>query len=984
MPRLEFGRLLDLPVVVRRVDRATARVESGFFGESIPIDEPAAAESAVAMLPLPAFAPAVPGQTALRRVTLDIRIEALHRWPWETWLANKPLDPDAIVRVSRVVPGVTAESFRLPLRIVVIDPVTPGAVDAEVRSVFGSHEPARVREAVVVGEAPAAALSSCQPPLLWPVADIVHLMTSPVAFDVDELAPILRVWQTRLLVLDARTEAEAERCRALGAALCARGGPAVIVRPAAAPPRPLYDRLVHDFPLDVLTVSRYGDSAEFPAIDALFGGAGREELARLSNAGKALFAIEPMPAIERLPARAFADTLDRVTEGGFDKIFEEVSGPKRSQTRRPVRRRLDFDEELGKFEAEWPNMHFEYHEGDGVLRLVDHVVRLRANARRKTPARTPKRFVNGTLWADEPRELRRVESDERLVIGAPYQLRVQIGPRDEKAPTVGSSELLEEKIQWRPEETGVWLDIAVNGVGFDVEGAPVRKLWLPRWQASDAVHFAVRPTRSPVAVVRYTIYCRENVVQTFRIAAIATTGGGHAPATSEERTALARALHVRTSTLPKDAVWASRMEFAGANIDTADSLPPRAISIVANDVNGERVVTVKGKKFFAAGAAKDLPLYVDSAREALVEGELIKTGKTRADWQYRLYPDSKKNEAELLAILPALAERGWQLYDQVIPYDEREAMEKRLDCAGEVISVAHTLLEDVIPWSMMYDRQYVRPPGGGNVCLAARPNADGMLPADKCDVLPSCLLKQGADPQSVACPLRFWGFRHVVELPPLQPVKTNDTPKRIDTIDAGSQITIATGLNTSLALANQHVRKLNAIQGVPVTWKYKESVDTDLLKALQDLDLDIIYLYCHARGGRDTQPAIHPPELEIEPGAKPALTSDRFNFKPFAHHPLVFLNGCHTAAFSPDALSPFVRKFVGDRKAAGMIGTEVPVHEILATDFALRFFERFLRGEQAGPAMLLVRRAMLAENNLLALIYTLYGVAELHLKAAKI
>jgi len=33
---------------------------------------------------------------------------------------------------------------------------------------------------------------------------------------------------------------------------------------------------------------------------------------------------------------------------------------------------------------------------------------------------------------------------------------------------------------------------------------------------------------------------------------------------------------------------------------------------------------------------------------------------------------------------------------------------------------------------------------------------------------------------------------------------------------------------------------------------------------------------------------------------------------PLTHHPLFFLNGCNTAAFSPDALSPFIRKLVRD------------------------------------------------------------------------
>src|SRR5579862_6245894 len=47
--------------------------------------------------------------------------------------------------------------------------------------------------------------------------------------------------------------------------------------------------------------------------------------------------------------------------------------------------------------------------------------------------------------------------------------------------------------------------------------------------------------------------------------------------------------------------------------------------------------------------------------------------------------------------------------------------------------------------------------------------------------------------------------------------------------------------------------------------------------------------------------------------------------------------GCNTAAFSPDALSPFISKFIRDCAAAGAIGTEIPVWEQLAGEVARLF-----------------------------------------------
>jgi hypothetical protein len=93
--------------------------------------------------------------------------------------------------------------------------------------------------------------------------------------------------------------------------------------------------------------------------------------------------------------------------------------------------------------------------------------------------------------------------------------------------------------------------------------------------------------------------------------------------------------------------------------------------------------------------------------------------------------------------------------------------------------------------------------------------------------------------------------------------------------------------------------------------------------------------------------------------------------------PLVLLNGCGTVGFSPDALSPFIVKFVNDRGAAGIIGTEVVVWEELATDFAAFFLEKFLSGQSAGEALLATRRALIANYNPLGLVYTLYAAAHL-------
>ena len=145
---------------------------------------------------------------------------------------------------------------------------------------------------------------------------------------------------------------------------------------------------------------------------------------------------------------------------------------------------------------------------------------------------------------------------------------------------------------------------------------------------------------------------------------------------------------------------------------------------------------------------------------------------------------------------------------------------------------------------------------------------------------------------------------------------------------------------------------------------------------------DIVYLFCHARGGL-ADPATRPPALELQDSVSTGPSFIRAaalaSGLRLTHHPLVILNGCNTAAFSPDALSPFIRTLVRDCEAAGALGTEIPVFEVLAGEVACQFLTRFLDRQKAGEALFGIRRNLLARGNPLGLVYTLYAVAELEI-----
>ncbi len=85
----------------------------------------------------------------------------------------------------------------------------------------------------------------------------------------------------------------------------------------------------------------------------------------------------------------------------------------------------------------------------------------------------------------------------------------------------------------------------------------------------------------------------------------------------------------------------------------------------------------------------------------------------------------------------------------------------------------------------------------------------------------------------------------------------------------------------------------------------------------------------------------------------------------------MFINACHSAEIDPRALFNYVDAFVGVGNAAGVIGTEVRVHQDLAMRFAQAFFGELLAdGGTVGVALRRARLRFLAGGNLFGLNYT--------------
>jgi hypothetical protein len=212
-------------------------------------------------------------------------------------------------------------------------------------------------------------------------------------------------------------------------------------------------------------------------------------------------------------------------------------------------------------------------------------------------------------------------------------------------------------------------------------------------------------------------------------------------------------------------------------------------------------------------------------------------------------------------------------------------------------------------------------------------------------------------------------------VPPKQQDSDGAATKERECINAKPQVRLVAGMNAALGRYQEHWQDLCKIQAWPGPIYDRD----DLLTALKDELLDFVYFYCHARGGQ-ADPSVDPPYLEFEPpgGSPGVIKPEHLEDKAWSHRPLVFLNACGSLGYSPDALSPFLKTLVEGREASGVLGTEVPVAEILAGQVACAFMTKFLKeGKQAGQALLEVRQALLAKFNPLGLVYTLFAPAEL-------
>jgi ABC-type branched-subunit amino acid transport system ATPase component len=566
----------------------------------------------------------------------------------------------------------------------------------------------------------------------------------------------------------------------------------------------------------------------------------------------------------------------------------------------------------------------------------------------------PIRVVNLTLHDAEGR---RCPTDEAIAPASLLELRLQIGAWD-RASVVANAR--QHQIPELPKSRrGHRLQVVFHS--DDVElGWTSAELVLPAHGPSAVLPVALRvPPQPGAGTVRITVYFRRHVLQSLLLDLIwgKPVGDGFSH----------RAL----------------VDYALSDFADVARLPARDLTLVLNSsrdtthrliVNG-RQEDPFGVRFFE----EQMQSAVDTAREALRAVHMDNDGATRYD------PSNGKDRDDLIADLGKLANVGAGLFDEAFGSRRAAArISSRLadavagNKAPATIQVAYASGSRLLyPWALVYDI----PVDVGGTLRACRFLTELDLGHPQQELPVECPYAHEHD-LNVICPYGFWGFSHIIELPPSVDEGEN---LRLCVRDGPPRSKVAFGVSDQLdfGLLTSHLDRLPS-QLVLQSCR----TSSQLKQALAEPERELVYFYCHGRKEYLERYRRDVSLLEIGIAEK-IFTGDiaawgRVGAGWPADHwsstaPLVVINGCSTVAMGTADPSDFASAFVG-AGASGVVGTEVAMDQPVAGEAAELFLSRLLRPKATvGSALYATRRALLAKGNVMGLAYTAYCSANLEL-----
>jgi hypothetical protein len=414
---------------------------------------------------------------------------------------------------------------------------------------------------------------------------------------------------------------------------------------------------------------------------------------------------------------------------------------------------------------------------------------------------------------------------------------------------------------------------------------------------------------------------------------------------------------------------------------TLARLGAQTVSLMADDeCKGSHCLHFFGDGEFSSSATFDgqeLAAFLDDLRGAMRKAAWGKEAPYTETDVYRY--EGPRNEARLTSDLVRFAKRGYQFYAAIISrlaggYGQFRDLADLMALPGTVQIASKARPRFLLPVAMIYDYglDTNAPAGEYRLCPDFGQALKDGAPLEESSCFQGNCSSRGS--ATTVCPSGFWGYRHNLGLP----LSTDSGPEMPPEIvySRAPELAVAVSTDERFQLRDEHVPRIRALNP-DLGWHYADRRDTTL-KMLKEADPHLVYLYCH---GGMSGPV---PFIQVGPRNERGITPDNllFNGIYWPTRPLVFINGCHTTALTPDVPLEFVSIFLEMSEASAVIGTEITIFEPLAVSFAESFLPRFLAGAPLGEAVRGARLALLEEGNPLGLVYIPYALAGLRLVQA--
>lgn len=560
------------------------------------------------------------------------------------------------------------------------------------------------------------------------------------------------------------------------------------------------------------------------------------------------------------------------------------------------------------------------------------------------------RVVNA-WFADQKKEP--VLHTDALAANTIYYLGVNIGALSENAHVVGEQPPIDARLVSYLLGEGLPLVVRVDSEDFWVLDGE-EEISLPQGGTSDTVHLRVAtPVWTGLAYLRLGVYFENNLVQSYLVHAHVAPVAGAMP----EET--------------RDGWWSECEYTLSADLSDLSGLASRRVCVWIGEGKGDGYrAGISESTGMDMGPALEVNTGLRESALSHYRGLLSEAcfeDPESEKPQYRYNDDhTPRDDKTFRRALLQLAELGQMLYDRVLGTENGQRVARQLREIEQtqqgplVLQIARLSLDATFPWAVLYDRPLRFNPGRNVVCERF---ADEVTCGQDCPHV---------DDDNVVCPYGFWGFRYVIE----QPLRPPGSYSSVATTLPGNgrpQVSLVFG--TGLGLAQDHRSGVEQIIGTRAEPTVYESTDA-LLQAMQ-AGPAVVYFYCHGGNTPFRQWLV----VRDDDPLAPTYLGEHLRKDWADGAPLVVLNGCHTGKYDPSTLLSFVHRF-GALGAAGVVGTEIPIHEYLGDAFGRYLLEHLLDGVPVGQVVYDFRRELLGKHNVLGLVYVPYCYADLKLERA--